>query len=162
MADKFPCSIGQIRKRLAQQRTIAGVMVRISFRIVFRIIFRGVFQSLSRSRLDHSDHTVGSKQPGALRALVEWSRESVQRAHLSITLPEFALVLELLRGHRFYGNNRIANRAHSTDSRRPQQGDKNLRENVSVFMAVEVRHMDSGSLNLSYLRGDFRNQLIAV
>src|SRR5580692_7015298 len=105
MADKFPCSIGQIRKRLAQQRTIAGVMVRINF--------RGVFQGLSRSRLDHSDHPVGSKQPGALGALVEWSRESVQRAHLSITLPEFALVLELLRGHRFYGDNRIANRARS-------------------------------------------------
>src|ERR1039457_6378849 len=140
MADELPGSFGKTREDLVEQRV--GIAERTS--------------------LDHADHAVRSEHSGALGAIAELARESMEHSHLPIALPELRLSFELPRGQSFDRNDRIADGADSTNPRGSQQDGQNFRKNVRMFMSIEVSDFNSGGLNLSDLRRDFFNQLIAI
>ena len=72
------------------------------------------------------------------------------------------LAFEQPRWHRFYRNERIADGAHAANPRGSQQRHQNLGKDVGVFVRIEVSDLETGGLNLPYLRSDFRDQLIAI
>ena len=145
MANEFPGSVRQASQRLAEKGIIAVVVI-----------------ANQRTGLNHSYHTVGRKQSSALGPLPKLAGESMQHADLAIAFPELRLAFEQARGQRFDRNNRIADGAHAANPRRAQQRSEDLRKDVGVLVGIEVRHLETGGLNLPDLRRDFLHQLVAI
>ena len=145
MTDEFPCSLRQASQRLPEKGSVVVVVI-----------------ANQRASLNHSQHTIGRKQSGALGPLQELSRKSMQHPDLAITLPELRLAFEQARRQRFDRNNRIADGPHAANPCGAEQRSENFRKDVGVLVGIEVRYPQTGRLNLPDLRRDFFHQLVAI